>query len=76
MSQLKINLSTLMGKQKIRSIHQLSRETKISRQVLTRLYQEDETYNPNTEILIRICDFFDCSLADLIEYDPRKGRAS
>ncbi|GED14017.1 helix-turn-helix domain-containing protein [Aneurinibacillus migulanus] len=71
MEKLRIHLSTLMGKKKVRSIHQLSKETGISRPVLGKLYKEDLSYKPHVDTLTKLCDYFECPLEELIEYDPR-----
>lgn len=70
-SKVKINLSDLMWSHRIKSIHQLSKETSISRPALSRLYHNDPKYKPDLRTLVALCDFFECSLTDLVEYDPR-----
>lgn len=72
-----VRLSELMGKHKIRSIHQLSKETQIRHEVLTKLYNEDQTYSPRYETMIKLCKFFNVSLGELMNFDPNdKGQAS
>jgi putative transcriptional regulator len=73
--KLKVNLSTLMGKKKIRSIRQLSEDTGISRPTLARLYDEDLEMKPTLETILKLCDYFKCSLDELIEYTPNKEDA-
>ncbi|BAU28217.1 putative transcriptional regulator [Aneurinibacillus soli] len=70
MNKVKNNLSVLMGKRKIRSINQLSKETGLRHEALNRLYAEDQEYNPSVKTLIILCDFFECDLHELIEYTP------
>ena len=65
-------LNVLMGIKKIRSIRQLSEETKISRLSLTKLYDGDgkgiEWTTLNT-----LCTFFNCDVGELLEFVPDKG---
>lgn len=61
------NLSTYMGKKKIRSIRQLSEETKLTRLSLTKLYNGDaKGIEFNT--LNALCKYFNCSVGDLLVY--------
>lgn len=66
---IKSKLHILMGEKKIRSIRQLSEETKISRLSLTRLY-DDTAKGVELETLNTLCAFFNCALSDLLEYVP------
>lgn len=66
---IKSKLHILMGEKKIRSIRQLSEETKISRLSLTRLY-DDSAKGVELETLNTLCAFFNCALSDLLEYVP------
>lgn len=70
-SKVKINLSELMWQHRIKSIHKLHEETQISRPALSRMYHNETKYL-DTKTLITLCDYFGCSLNDLIEYDPHK----
>lgn len=69
---LKVKLSYLMIDHKIKSVAELSRRTGINRTTLSKLtdYKNPETVG--LEILIKLCNFFDCSLNDLVEYTPDK----
>lgn len=73
MKIVKCNLSTLMGKKKIKSIHQLSKETKIRHEALSKLYKEDQNYMPSFDTVIRLCEFFKCDFTDLLQYEPKKA---
>lgn len=65
---IKSNLHKFMGEKKIKSILQLHNETKISRRALTNLYN-DNFKAIDTETLIKLCDFFNCDVGDLLYYD-------
>ena len=65
-------LHVQMGIHKIKSIRQLSEETKISRLSLTRLY-DGKAKGVEFDTLNTLCAFFNCSLSDLIEYVPDQG---
>lgn len=71
MKKVRIKLHELMGKHKIRSINQLSKDTGISRPTLTRLYDE-ETKQLDFMTVGILCDFFDCELGDLLELEETK----
>jgi putative transcriptional regulator len=62
-------LHVQMGIHKIKSIRQLSEETKISRLSLTRLY-DGKAKGVEFDTLNTLCAFFKCSLSDLIDYVP------
>jgi putative transcriptional regulator len=64
---IKSRLHILMGQHKIRSIRQLSEETKISRLALTKLYDgKGKGIEWNT--LATLCRFFKCAIGDLLEF--------
>ena len=65
MKQVKIKLHELMGKHKIRSINKLSIETGITRQTLTRMYNEEST-QLDFATIGKLCDFFDCDVGELL----------
>lgn len=69
---VEIKLHELMGKNRIRSIRQLSEDTKISRVSLTKLYNGDAKGIEFGTVDI-LCAFFDCSISDLLEYVAEKG---
>ena len=71
MKKLKTRLHVLMGEHKIRSINQLSKETGITRQTLTRIYNE-ESNQLDFATIEKLCVFFDCDIADLL-YLEEKG---
>jgi putative transcriptional regulator len=63
--KLKTRLHILMGEKKIRSINQLSKETGITRQTLTRIYNE-ESNQLDFATIEKLCLFFDCEPGDLL----------
>jgi putative transcriptional regulator len=72
MKKVKINLHVLMGQHRIRSINQLSKETGITRQTLTRLYNE-ESNQLDFATIAKLCDFFKCDIADLLYLEEEEG---
>lgn len=69
---IKIYLSRLLGERRI-SQAELSRQTGIRPSTISDIYNEF-TERLNIEHLDRICEYLDCSLADLIEYVPNKEK--
>jgi putative transcriptional regulator len=68
---IKSNLHIYMGQKKIKSIRQLSIETKISRLSLTRLY-DGKAKGVEYATLETLCEFFHCNVGDLLEYIPEE----
>lgn len=64
---IKSKLHILMGNHKIKSILQLSEQTKISRASLTRIYNDTAT-GVELATLSTLCAYFKCDLCDLLEY--------
>jgi len=58
-------LSRLMGERRVRIID-VSRATGISRNMLSKLYYDRARRVDLTDIA-KLCDYFDCSVADLFE---------
>ncbi|MEK5139108.1 helix-turn-helix transcriptional regulator [Priestia sp. FSL W8-0001] len=75
MKKVRIKLHELMGKHKIRSINQLSKETGISRPTLTRLYDE-ETKQLDFGTVGILCDFFGCDIGDLLVLEESDSQES
>lgn len=67
---LKIKIGYLMVDHKIKSVAELSRKTNIHRDTLTKIIDNKKSETISLEILIKLCDFFQCTLSDLIEYIP------
>jgi len=49
------------------TLDEISRETGISRPTLTRITNQ-RGYSTSTEILEKLCMYFDCQICDLVEY--------
>jgi putative transcriptional regulator len=62
---IKSRLHILMGEKKIRSIRQLSEETKVSRLSLTKLY-DGISKGIEFDTLETLCTFFGCEIGDLL----------
>ncbi len=71
MKKVKTRLHVLMGEKKIRSINQLSNETGITRQTLTRIYNQ-EAERLDFVTISKLCEFFDCEVGDLL-YLEKEG---
>ena len=67
---LKSKLRHLMADKKINSLSVLIRESNISRETLNKLYHEEKMETLKLEMIVKICDFFNCKIQDLIEYVP------
>ena len=61
---VKCHLRDLMWENRIASINQLSKQTEISRDTLTRL-DKGQSVGINLETLETLCDFFKCEITDL-----------
>ncbi len=66
----KSKLRFLMAEHKINSITELMKITKVSREPLMKLYNEENLETLKLDVLARICDAFNCSLDTLIVYTP------
>jgi putative transcriptional regulator len=63
--RVRTRLHVLMGEKKIRSINQLSELTGITRQTLTRIYNE-EAERLDFATISTLCEFFECEVGDLL----------
>lgn len=66
----KSKLRYLMADKKINKITELMAATNVSRPPLDKLFKEERLETLSLEVLAKICDFFQCTLNDLIEYTP------
>ena len=66
----KSKLRYLMADKKVNSITELCLLTNVSSPPLDKLYKENKLETLTLDSLARFCDFFQCSLSDLIEYIP------
>ena len=62
------HFSSLLGSKMLR-IADVQKNTGVSRGVLTDLYYK-KAENPSLSTLIKICDFLQVPLSELVEYDP------
>lgn len=67
---MKNNFSKILG-ERLLKVSDVYNATGISRSTLTSIYYR-RTENTNIGTLIKICDFLNIRLSDLIEYDPTK----
>ena len=65
---MKNRFSDILGKKMLR-VSDVNRATGISRTILTELYYKRAT-NIQLETLIKICDYLQIRLSELIEYIP------
>ena len=56
----------MMGEKKI-NIAELAREIEVNRSTITLLYYE-EAKRVEMEVLEKLCVYFDCTIADLLEF--------
>lgn len=64
---IKVKLSNLMGEHKVKSFVLLEKETGITRKTLAKLYN-GEGKGIDYETLNALCRYFNCTVADLLEY--------
>lgn len=67
---IKAKLGYLMLDHKIKSVTMLARETGISRETLRKIYNETKLESLSLETIVKLCEFFNCKIQDLIEYIP------
>lgn len=65
---IKINLSTLMNKKAIPSLKEIVEKTLISHSTLDELYKREVKFI-GMQALDRLCDFFDCKIGDLLQFE-------
>ncbi|MDK4496050.1 helix-turn-helix transcriptional regulator [Fusobacterium necrophorum] len=69
---LKSKLAYRMLDKDIKSVMELSRQIEISRDTLTKLYNNNRVDTVGLNILDKLCRFFNCQIQDLIEYIPEE----
>lgn len=67
---LKIKIGYLMVDHKIKTIAELSRRTGLNKNTISKLVNNDKPETLTLENILKICDLFNCTLQDLIEYIP------
>lgn len=65
-------LHQIMSDRKIRNISELARETELDRRTLTAIY-DGKNKGVDYVTLNKLCNYFDCTPGDLLEYVPDKG---
>ena len=68
MAMIRCNLSTLMGRNKLR-ISDVVRKTGLNRSTITALYKETAT-RVDLPTIDRLCNLFHCTVGELFEYLP------
>ena len=71
---MRVYLSRLLGEHK-KKISDVTRDTGINRGTLTRMYYEDAE-RVDLEVLDILCQYFECSIQDLLEPEQPKGKLS
>lgn len=67
---LKSKLGYLMLDHQIKSISSLSEKVDLSRETLRKIYNGDRLETLSFETIIKLCQFFNCQITDIIEYIP------
>lgn len=68
---MKNNLSKVLG-ERLLKVSDVSKATGIARSTVTAIYYQ-RSKNTQLETLLKICDYLEIPLSDLIEYEPKKG---
>jgi putative transcriptional regulator len=66
-----VKLSEMMGKYKIKSFSELEKLTGITRKTLTKMY-DGEGKGIEYDTLDKLCDYFNCTVGDLLFYEKEK----
>lgn len=67
---VRCHLARLMGEHKMKVID-VARETGLNRNTVTLLYKET-AQRIDLEAVNKLCELFDCSVGDLLEYVPEE----
>jgi len=67
---LKCKLGYLMVDHKIKTITELVNLTGLSRDTLNKIRNGENLETVKLDTYLKLCDYFNCSLGDLIEYLP------
>lgn len=73
---LKIKIGYLMVDHQIKTIAELSRRTGLNKNTISKLVNNDKPETLTLENILKICDLFNCTLQDLIEYIPDENNTS
>ena len=66
---IKSGLKEVMESRNIKSIHSLSKNTGVSRRLITNLYRDDFDYIDKIA-LDKLCEYLNCKVEDIIKRDP------
>lgn len=61
-----------MAQHKISSITELMERTNLSRNALNKLWHDEDLDTVKVGTLMKICDAFQISLSELLDYTPKK----
>ncbi|MDO4690427.1 MAG: helix-turn-helix transcriptional regulator [Fusobacterium sp.] len=67
---LKSKLAYRMLDKEIKSVTELARRIEVSRDTLTKLYNNNKVDTVSLAMINKLCKFFNCTVGDLIEYVP------
>lgn len=67
---LKSKLAYRMLDNEIKSVTELARRIEVSRDTLTKLYNNNKVDTVSLFMIEKLCKFFNCTVGDLIEYVP------
>lgn len=70
---LKSYIRHRMADKNIYDLVEIERATGISHNTVRKLYRNKELETIKVSTLIRLCDYFDCKLSELLEYVPNKN---
>lgn len=70
---MKNNLSKILG-ERLLKVSDVFKATGISKTTLTDIYYQ-RAKNIQLDTLMKICDYLQVPLSDLIEYEPQKSKA-
>ncbi|WP_214630014.1 helix-turn-helix domain-containing protein [Paenibacillus agaridevorans] len=66
---IRVKLSEMMGKHKVKNFSELERATGVTRKTLTKLY-DGEGKGIEYDTLNALCSYFNCPIGELLEWVP------
>lgn len=67
---LKSKLGYLMLDHQIKSVSALAEKIDLSRETLRKIYNGTKLETLNLETIVKLCQFFNCEIQDIIQYIP------
>ena len=67
---LKSKLGYLMLDHQIKNVSVLSEKIDLSRETLRKIYNGTKLETLNLETIVKLCQFFNCEIQDIIQYIP------